>query len=93
MTPFKQFTVGFKQFAMGERAACPQHTPKHVMRRSNNVIVLSKQQDRRMSHLAGVAFPSTGPPAPIRALTLPGSLVATPARCLLSSDVACGFVI
>ena len=93
MTPFMQFTVGVKQFAMGARAACPQHTTKHAMHRANNVIVLSKQQDRRMPHLAGLAFPSTGPPAPIRALTVLGSLAATPARCSLISDVACGFVI
>ena len=40
-----------------------------------------------MPHLAGVAFPSTGHPAPIRALTVLGSLAATPARCSLISGV------
>ena len=40
-----------------------------------------------MPHLAGLAFPSTGHPAPIRALTILGSLVATPARRSLSNDV------
>ncbi len=40
-----------------------------------------------MLHLAGLAFPSTGHPAPIRALTVPGSLAATPARCSLNSGV------
>ncbi len=45
-----------------------------------------------MPHLAGLAFPSTVHPAPIRALTVPGSLVATPARCSLSSDVVSEFL-
>ncbi len=40
-----------------------------------------------MPHLTGIAFPSTGHPAPIRALTILGSLVATPARCSLISGV------
>ena len=40
-----------------------------------------------MPHLAGVAFPSTGHPAPIRALTIPGSLAAKPASCSLISGV------
>ena len=45
-----------------------------------------------MPHLAGLAFPSAGHPAPIRALTIPGSLAATPARCSLSSDVVSEFL-
>ena len=40
-----------------------------------------------MPHLTGLAFPSTGHPAPIRALTIPGSLAATPASCSLISGV------
>ena len=78
---------------LGARAACPQRTPKHAMHRSSNVIMLSKQQGRRTPHLAGLAFPSTGHPAPIRALTFHGSLVATPARCSLINDVVCASLV
>ena len=44
-----------------------------------------------MPYLAGIAFPSTGHPDPIRALTILGSLVATPTRYSLIRDVACEF--
>ena len=99
MTPFRQFAVGARAayraapVCLGARAACPQLTSKHATHRSSNIIMLSEQQDRRMPHLAGLAFPPTDHPVPIRVLTLPGSLAATPARCSLISSVACGFVI
>jgi hypothetical protein len=48
-------------------------------------------KDICMPYLAGIAFPSTDHPDPIRALTIPGSLIATPARYSLISDVACKF--
>jgi hypothetical protein len=44
-----------------------------------------------MPYLAGIAFPSTDHPDPIRALTIHGSLIATPTRYSLISDVACEF--
>ena len=49
----------------------------------------SSKDDMRMPYLVRIAFPSTGHPDPIRALTLHGSLIATPTRYSLISDAVC----
>ena len=53
-------TTLLKRFAVGARAACPQRTPKYAMRRSSNVIMLSKSRTGARGTLLVSLFPQRG---------------------------------